>query len=532
MNFSSKVKEICSDNEKSFYDLFVFLEKELPKLILDGEIFYLVDCIEDIIRCGDGTIFHLLKENNISDFKDVVVKAYEVITKNEFRDFNMWNLNYYNFFMAFGSSCGLSKELINKIKCANLDKCDFLVVAFEVFKCDREAAVDIFKNFSFKGCMDQYLCFEMQLEYLKNKDYCDFVNCHIEDLIKYSDDWLSLFEKFPKAKEARLYLQDLIKRNHHLFICNARKCARMFNVFDDCSVRNALALYVKSFFKSYINEFRRTDDLFVLKSIFKGVPELDDFIRDYFNDNKKNIVERMFLNTQKNLWFNNIDRNNIKLVVDVLELIIDDICLDVGISFGDIKRIGNGTYSNVYEIGDKVLKIGSSRACMILPENPYALKPLLHRVINLDSLEMVNDINGIRNSIVIEVCKKVKPFENNELNEEQLYDFYRKMRNIGIDLQDIKCENFGVLEDDGVEALWRKKLNPSNEVLNIKKNPYYNEEVVLKKGDVVLIDRDIYYLVDDEYVKNIDSNPCRFYWNKFKKRYEEEANCHKTKPHK
>ena len=51
-------------------------------------------------------------------------------------------------------------------------------------------------------------------------------------------------------------------------------------------------------------------------------------------------------------------------------------------TFQDLKWIGEGRYSSVLKIKNKIIKFGFTRATITFPNNPYIIKPLLRKYYN------------------------------------------------------------------------------------------------------------------------------------------------------
>jgi len=102
------------------------------------------------------------------------------------------------------------------------------------------------------------------------------------------------------------------------------------------------------------------------------------------------------------------------------------------INFHDINLIGSGNYSTVYEVGNKVIKIGYKRANQVHIDDENVLKPILYKIF------------GDEKRVFVEVQEKVKTFLDDELSDEELYSLYKKMRDNKKVWVDIKRSNVGI----------------------------------------------------------------------------------------
>ena len=188
---------------------------------------------------------------------------------------------------------------------------------------------------------------------------------------------------------------------------------------------------------------------------------------------------------------------NLKVIEEINYLIIKEIADNEKVKISSIKLIGNGEFSDAYQIGDKIIKIGKKRGTKTFPNNPYIIKPLIRKEFEL----------GEKTKIFIEVCQKVL---TNCCTKEDVYEIYKKMRKLGLVWLDVKKENLGKLLNDN-KIYWNKPLSPSDTALMLKE---YRGSEELKKGDVVICDADYIY---DESGKNYNIQRVAEYELKFKK---------------
>ena len=185
---------------------------------------------------------------------------------------------------------------------------------------------------------------------------------------------------------------------------------------------------------------------------------------------------------------------------DVIRLLILDIMRNEKVNFSDI-TFSEGGYSNVFFIGDKVVKIGN-RETKRFPNNPYIVAPLLRK-----------ELKSNGRSCFIEVTERVDT--STPANKEELYQLYKKLRDLGLIWTDIKNQNVGRLRKENI-IHWNENLNPSLEVLTFSSE---RGNSTLKAGDFVILDADFIF---DEKAHHIDYANRRNINNEFEKRYEQE----------
>ena len=188
---------------------------------------------------------------------------------------------------------------------------------------------------------------------------------------------------------------------------------------------------------------------------------------------------------------------NLKIIEQINYLIIKEIVDNEKVKMSSIKLIGRGEFSDVYQIENKIIKLGKKRGTKTFPNNPYIVKPLLRKEFEL----------GEKTKIFVEVCEKIL---TNCCTKEDVDEIYKKMRRLGLVWIDVKQKNLGKLLKDN-KIYWNKPLSPSDTVLMLQE---YRGSEELKKGDVVICDADYIY---DESGKNYNIQRVAEYELKFKK---------------
>lgn len=224
-----------------------------------------------------------------------------------------------------------------------------------------------------------------------------------------------------------------------------------------------------------------------------------EILNDYIDKNPSRFIYGIL----KKTFFGKVS-SKYKNLEELLLLIIQDICKNEGKGISDTKYIKAGSYSTAFSIGDKVIKIGKKRNTEKFPNNPYIVTPLLRRKINID-----NQI------FYIEVVEKVDT-SNKDVTEEDMYNLYKNVRDLGLMWNDVAKRNVGRLLKDNV-IHWQGNLAPSDKVLGLDSK---RGTIILKKGDLVILDADFIYDENDELKSYAsDSLPLQ---RKFEKRYQEE----------
>ena len=218
--------------------------------------------------------------------------------------------------------------------------------------------------------------------------------------------------------------------------------------------------------REYMHTMRiETKDNEILSLIERKINETPDI---YIRCLIKNIVN------EKVGRFKKLDDFN-----EIMFLIIKELVENEKIKYSDICEVGQGAYSTVLQIGDKVLKIGCERANLKFDKIPYVIQPLLRR-----NFEIENEI------ICVEITERV---DTNSVNINDLSKMCEKIHKLGYVWEDGNVKNLGRLLKDNV-IHFNKFISPLDETLNY--NSVDNKKI-LKKGEVVILDSDHIYRKED-----------------------------------
>ena len=200
-------------------------------------------------------------------------------------------------------------------------------------------------------------------------------------------------------------------------------------------------------------------------------------------ENEKN-VEKFILDLYKKSNTKSLlkkeDKQKLNTIMEVVNIIIQDICKNEHVN--KIEYLSTGKYSTVLCVGDKVVKIGRKE------------------------FKINEDL-----SFFIEVNEKVDT--KTDISTEELYDLYKKLRDIHLIWTDVSNKNVGRLLKDN-KVSWREDLPLTDEVLGLDK---YRGVEQLKKGDIVILDND--FIFDEDTLEDIEWSKTPLA-NAFEVRYE------------
>lgn len=245
--------------------------------------------------------------------------------------------------------------------------------------------------------------------------------------------------------------------------------------------------------------------LFTVAKALQGVSkEMDNKLEKRLQDNKIDVAKSLL---EKGIKREKAEKEKLlEEYSNTLVIMVDELLESEKVRFIDIEFIGNGAYSDVFQIGSKVIKIGEPRETYKIPNHPRILKPLTR----------TNFIDDNKKSFAcIEISDRVDRLLPENMNEEELYNLYKKLRQSGIIWTDVKFANVGRLKRKNVPSLNGEEVNVAPNSVGFT-NEIQDEG--LQRGELVVIDTD--YIFDEK-----DSNICWAndgYGEKFEQRYQQE----------
>ena len=166
---------------------------------------------------------------------------------------------------------------------------------------------------------------------------------------------------------------------------------------------------------------------------------------DKFNDENKPIIDK-FYDVHKREIAKNIlqgkkqfnpkyKEEDIEKYADTMVQLLDELMESEDCRFSDVKMIGAGGYSNVYAIGDKILKIGEPRATYNVPNHKRIAQPFYRGNFENENGEPF---------ACIEISEAVRVTDD---LGGKAYEIYKELRDCGIIWADPKSANLGVLKN-------------------------------------------------------------------------------------
>lgn len=220
-------------------------------------------------------------------------------------------------------------------------------------------------------------------------------------------------------------------------------------------------------------------------------------------------------------------------IAEILSIIIKELLKEQNEQAININVVGRGSSAIVYQIGDKILKVGAPKANYNIPNHKRILQPLIRKNLKtakgeeLINVEVTNNVNTrISNDDKKRIVLREKlkqsgqeygPIQVEKINDDDvLYLLYKEVRKSGIIITDMDWRNFGVLTGKNIPTLNNKEMLSDENATGLSPAMYKKP---LKEGDIVYIDLEHIYKEND---KNIIW-PVNSKSKQFEKRYQSEC---------
>ena len=216
-------------------------------------------------------------------------------------------------------------------------------------------------------------------------------------------------------------------------------------------------------------------------------------------EKKLGIAEYILEDSKTHLLYN--ERKDYAVTISI---IIDELLKSENCKYSDITPYKRGGYSQVFQIGDKILKIGKPRAIYRIPNHRRLLQPLT-RTNLLDKAD--------NPKACVEIQERVEPCGN--ITEDEIYAIYKELRDDGIIWTDARKANLGRLRSDNIPTLNGEKMDVAPNSVGFINGKNKKD---LMAGELVVLDLDFIYNENDPTIQW----PAFSCSKKFEKRYQQE----------
>lgn len=244
--------------------------------------------------------------------------------------------------------------------------------------------------------------------------------------------------------------------------------------------------------------------------------ETDNILNQYLQDNSYDIAKSLLYNRRISYY-----RGIHQLIddyTDTILMVIQELLESEQARWIDISSLGSGSFSNVYQIGDKVLKIGANRGTYNMPNHTRILQPLTRT-------SLIDEKNNNNPFAVVEIADRVDKLKPDDYTEENLYMIYKELREDGIIWTDARFDNIGILRKPNRPNLHGKDIYISPNSVGFIGEIKGKE---INEGDFVIIDTDYIYREDDPKIEWLKGG----FSVKFEKRWQQERQQKIAEEHK
>lgn len=220
----------------------------------------------------------------------------------------------------------------------------------------------------------------------------------------------------------------------------------------------------------------------------------DYLIEKYLIRDKNVKYDDLFFSDKQRLEFEEF----FKMLTDELVVYAKKMNLD-----SEIKFVCSGKTSLVYEIGDKIIKIGKPRRCHMIPYCEYLLQPIINRDFSFDGYPIHIEVS--QKVLVLENDGKSLVYSEDKQFNQIIDEIRKKLCQIGLCAKDLHPGNVGILlEDNKIHYDEIDFLVGDDCATSIESN---NGLKILDKGKFVILDLDCLWISDivkyTEYLKSI-----------------------------
>ena len=197
-------------------------------------------------------------------------------------------------------------------------------------------------------------------------------------------------------------------------------------------------------------------------------------------------------------------KNEKKEFEDFFNILVEKLTLyaDKNGNDTELKFICAETTSIVYEIGDKIIKIGKPRRNAFIPYCEFLLQPIVNRVFMFDGFPIHIEIT--EKALVLDNSDGYAIYSEDKQFNDIVDDLSKNLYSIGIDASDMHAGNVGILLKDNKIHYDSIDFDVANE--HATSILYNNNLKILKKGRAVIIDLDSLIIDDfDKYNKYLES---------------------------
>jgi len=219
-----------------------------------------------------------------------------------------------------------------------------------------------------------------------------------------------------------------------------------------------MGFFTKNFEKKLENIMKIYHEEERLKALSacKGISKrTDKILKKFLRKNHRRLTKSLL--TSYKIRFQHNGKKLFEDYTDTLSIMIKELFESERVDWSDVKKIGEGTYSEVYQIGNKILKIGNPRKTYEIPNHRRILQPLIR-------LNFTDDKNG-EILACVEITNRAKKMKG--LTDARVYQIYKELRDDGIIWTDARADNIGMLIEPNFPTLRGRRINVARKAARV-----------------------------------------------------------------
>ena len=248
----------------------------------------------------------------------------------------------------------------------------------------------------------------------------------------------------------------------------------------------------------YGGKYIESYSLYKIKRKVLGFEFLD---YDKLNDKVDKYVDKCSIIKYDDLFFTEKEKLEFESFFNIIVEKLSLYALNNGLDC-ELKFISAETTSIVYELGDKIIKIGKPRRINCIPYCEYLLQPLINRVFYFDGFPIHVEIT--EKALVLDNHDGYAMYSEDEQFNDIVDNLSKRLYEIDLDFSDLHPGNVGILLKDNKIHYDSIDFEVGNDIAT---SILYNNNLrILRKGRPVIIDLDSLEIDDyDKYFKYLES---------------------------
>lgn len=264
-------------------------------------------------------------------------------------------------------------------------------------------------------------------------------------------------------------------------------------------------------FKNTKKEIYQNPYLVSQNNPFKHFEELKHIMKQFFNidqstfqKRKEQITNYFRLDVKfkyEDLFFSQKQKEEFETLFSLLIKELRIYAIKNGYT-PDLKKISNGSTSIIYEIGDKIIKIGKPRRYKTIPYCEFILQPIFNRTLEFDGYEIHLEIT--QKTLVLDNQDGHAHLSEDERFQEAVSILRKNLYSIGLSSNDLHPGNVGILLKANKIHYDEITFDTADSIVTSIANN--NNFRILPKGRSVIIDLDDIIIENNEkYHQYLDS---------------------------